>query len=72
MGFAPAEVAAPTLLWQGSEDLMVPVAHGRWLAQRIPSVVAHLEDGEGHLSMYIGAINRMLQGLVATASVRPS
>jgi pimeloyl-ACP methyl ester carboxylesterase len=66
-GFALAEITTPTLLWQGSEDLMVPFAHGKWLAERIPGVVAHLEEGEGHLSIALGAIDRMLQALVATA-----
>jgi pimeloyl-ACP methyl ester carboxylesterase len=64
-GFALAEVAVPTVVWQGSADLMVPIAHGRWLAERIPGVVAHLEAGEGHLSIGVGAIDRMLQELVA-------
>ena len=64
-GFALGEVAVPTVLWQGSADLMVPIAHGRWLAERIPGVVAHLEAGEGHLSIGVGAIDRMLQELVA-------
>lgn len=66
-GFALAEVAAPTVLWQGGQDRMVPIAHGRWLAERIPGVMAHFEEGEGHLSIAIGAIDRMLRELVATA-----
>jgi len=70
-GFALDDVVAPTVLWQGSEDLMVPIAHGRWLAQHVPGVVAHLEEGEGHLSIAIGAIDRMLCELVAAAHGRP-
>src|SRR5436190_693136 len=50
-GFELADIAVPTYLWQGSEDLMVPFAHGRWLSEHIPGVVAHLERGEGHLSI---------------------
>lgn len=56
----------PTYLWQGSEDLMVPFAHGEWLAGQIPGVTAHLEQGEGHLSVGIGALDRMLEELAAT------
>ena len=63
-GFEPAEVTVPTLLWQGVEDLMVPVSHGRWLAANLPNVTAHLEPGEGHLSITLGAIGRMLDELV--------
>lgn len=36
----PAEVQPPTWLWYGGKDTMVPVAHGHWLAERIPD--AHL------------------------------
>jgi pimeloyl-ACP methyl ester carboxylesterase len=67
-GFELADVAVPTYLWQGSEDLMVPFAHGRWLAERIPGVTVHLEQGEGHLSIGIGALDRMLDELTATPS----
>ena len=63
-GFEPADVTVPTLLWQGVEDLMVPVSHGRWLAANLPKVTAHLEPGEGHLSITLGAIGRMLDELV--------
>jgi pimeloyl-ACP methyl ester carboxylesterase len=69
-GFSFAEVAVPTVLWQGTADLMVPVGHGQWLAEQIPGVVAHIQDGEGHLSIGIGSLDRMLQELVAAGSVR--
>jgi pimeloyl-ACP methyl ester carboxylesterase len=69
-GFSLAEVSVPTLLWQGTADLMVPAGHGQWLAERIPGVVAHIEDGEGHLSIGIGSIDRMLQELVAAGSAQ--
>jgi len=63
-GFELADISVPTYVWQGSEDLMVPFTHGRWLAGRIPGVTAHLEQGEGHLSIGIGAMGRMLDELV--------
>ena len=44
-------IATPTFLWQGTEDLMVPLAHGEWLAGEIPGIRAHLVPGEGHLSI---------------------
>jgi pimeloyl-ACP methyl ester carboxylesterase len=62
-GFEPSGIEVPTYLWQGSEDLMVPFAHGQWLAGRIPGVTAHLEPGEGHLSVGLGAVDRMLDEL---------
>ncbi len=65
-GFELAEIAVPTFVWQGSADLMVPFAHGEWLAANIPGVTAHLERGEGHLSVGVGALDRMLDELVTT------
>ncbi|GHH88897.1 hypothetical protein GCM10018793_70260 [Streptomyces sulfonofaciens] len=62
-GFAPEEIAVPAFVWQGSEDLMVPFAHGRWLAAHIPTAVAHLEQGEGHFSIAISAAGQMLEEL---------
>ena len=63
-GFELSAISVPTYVWQGSEDLMVPFAHGQWLVEHIPGVVAHLEPGEGHLSIGIGAMGRMLDELV--------
>ena len=68
-GFDLTEIAVPTLLWQGSADLMVPFAHGQWLGANVPGARAHLEDGEGHLSVGVGALERMLDELVATADI---
>ncbi len=67
-GFDLDAIAVPTYLWQGSEDLMVPFAHGQWLAARIPGVTAHLEPGEGHLSVSLGALDRMLDELAGPAA----
>lgn len=69
-GFSFAKVTAPTLLRQGTADLMAPVGHGQWLAERIPGVVAHIQEGEGHLSIGIGSLDRMLQELVAAGSAQ--
>jgi pimeloyl-ACP methyl ester carboxylesterase len=62
-GFDLDAITVPTYVWQGSEDLMVPFAHGQWLAGRIAGVTAHLEPGEGHLSIGLGAMGRMLDEL---------
>jgi pimeloyl-ACP methyl ester carboxylesterase len=69
-GFALEEISVPTSVWQGSDDLMVPFAHGQWLAAHVPGVSAHLEQGEGHLSIGLGAIDRMFDELVEAG--RPS
>ena len=64
-GFDLGAIAVPVLLWQGSEDLMVPFAHGEWLADHVAGVTAHLLDGEGHLSVGVGALDEMFADLRA-------
>ena len=64
-GFDLAAITTPTFLWQGTEDLMVPLAHGEWLAGEIPGVRAHLVPGEGHLSIGVGRLPEMLGELAA-------
>ena len=68
-GFELAEISVPTMIWQGSADLMVPFAHGRWLASQLPGASVHLEEGEGHLSVGLGALDRMLDELIGTVSI---
>jgi pimeloyl-ACP methyl ester carboxylesterase len=70
-GFSLEEISVPTMIWQGSADLMVPFAHGRWLASRLPAASVHLEDGEGHLSVGLGQLDAMLDELVKAAQQAP-
>ena len=63
-GFALSEVSIPTMIWQGSADLMVPLAHGQWLSAQLPHASIHLEPGEGHLSIGLGELDRMLDELI--------
>ena len=62
---APDRHGVPVWVWQGSDDLMVPAAHGRWLADHVPGSVPHLEAGEGHVSIVVGAVDRMLDAVAA-------
>lgn len=66
-GFDLAEIDGPTAVWQGSEDLMVPYAHGQWLSSHVPGASVHLMEGEGHLSICVGAVDAMLDELVRSA-----
>lgn len=43
------QVLAPVHLWYGEQDVMVPVEHGRWLAENLSDAVLTIYDGEGHL-----------------------
>jgi len=67
-GFGVDEISAPVMIWHGSADLMVPFSHGQWLAAQLPGASAHLEEGEGHLSIALGALDRMLDELVTAGS----
>ena len=50
---------------------MVPFAHGRWLAARIPGARAHLEPGAGDLTMTVTAIGRILDPTCSTSGAGP-
>ncbi len=66
-GFDPADIRVPVTLLQGADDLMVPFAHGQWLAASMPHAHAVLEQGEGHLSIvarHLGAAVRALRSLL--------
>jgi pimeloyl-ACP methyl ester carboxylesterase len=63
-GFDLAEIRVPVTVWQGAQDLMVPLAHGRWLADRVPGARAELRPEHGHLSLEVDAIGEILDGLL--------
>ncbi|HEY3952381.1 MAG TPA: alpha/beta fold hydrolase [Streptosporangiaceae bacterium] len=56
-------------VWQGSEDLMVPKAHGAWLARHIPGARARLRRGEGHLSIGAGGLGPVFDDLIDLAGL---
>jgi pimeloyl-ACP methyl ester carboxylesterase len=67
-GFGLGAIAPPVSLWQGDADLMVPFAHGEWLAAHLPGARVHLLPGEGHLSIGVGRIEEILDDLLAAAA----
>jgi pimeloyl-ACP methyl ester carboxylesterase len=66
-GFDLAAIDVPVSVWQGDQDLMVPPSHGRWLADRLPKARDHVHPGEGHLSLAVGAMDRIVADLAASA-----
>jgi pimeloyl-ACP methyl ester carboxylesterase len=69
LGGAQDHSAAPVSIWQGDQDKMVPFAHGQWLAAHIPGARAHLLPGEGHLSLTVSSLDRILDDLLDLAGL---
>jgi pimeloyl-ACP methyl ester carboxylesterase len=65
----PLDAAGPVAVWQGSEDLMVPRAHGQWLAKHIPGARARLRRGEGHLTFEARGLGQVLDDLIDLAGL---
>ncbi|MGI8491996.1 MAG: alpha/beta fold hydrolase [Acidimicrobiales bacterium] len=53
-GFDLEAVAVPVIIWRADLDLMVPPAHGAWLAAHVPGAKDRLVAGQGHLSLLEG------------------
>lgn len=64
-GFAPGSVRLPVQVWHGQEDLFVPFAHGRWVAEHVPGAEPHLLPDEGHLSTWLRSVPEVHRWLAA-------
>lgn len=64
-GFDLAQISRPILLYHGDDDLFVPVAHGHWLAERIPGVDARIDAADGHLTLYERRVGEAHEWLLA-------
>ena len=69
-GFDLARLAVPVFLWQGEQDLMVPPAHGRWLADAMPGCRARLLPDDGHLTILLNRPAEILADLAAALRTR--
>jgi hypothetical protein len=74
-GFDVSNIAVPVLIIYGSADVLVPSAHGRWLAAHVPGCIVKSEVG-GHLGVdpetEITENARWLQeGLVPVGALSP-
>jgi len=63
-GFDLAAITVPVSIWQGEHDRMVPFAHGRWLAEQVPTARPFLLPAHGHVSL-ANRIDDILADLLA-------
>lgn len=48
---APRVSPGAVEIWHGGQDLMVPAAHARWLAEHVPGARLTFFEAEGHVSL---------------------
>jgi pimeloyl-ACP methyl ester carboxylesterase len=48
-GFDVGTISVPVLIRYGLTDVLVPPAHGEWLAANVPGCIVDVEDTAGHL-----------------------
>jgi hypothetical protein len=57
-------------VWQGDLDLMVPFAHGRWLAHHLHTATARMVPGHGHISLVTRYREEILDDLLDARTTR--
>ncbi|NUT35662.1 MAG: alpha/beta hydrolase [Hamadaea sp.] len=65
-GFDPAAVRVPARLWHGELDELVPAAHSRWLADRMPDAALVTDPAASHAG-HFDATRAALTWLVGQA-----
>jgi pimeloyl-ACP methyl ester carboxylesterase len=51
-GFEVGTIAVPVLIRYGLTDVLVPPAHGEWLADNVPGCIVEAEDEAGHFGAH--------------------
>jgi pimeloyl-ACP methyl ester carboxylesterase len=69
-GFDLGQIRVPVTVWQGDLDLMVPFAHGRWLAHHLHTATARMVPGHGHISLVTRYREEILDDLLDARTTR--
>ena len=64
-GFDVSELEVPVKIRYGTTDVLVPAAHGAWLAEHIPQATVTVDDTGGHLSSPDEALEQLRELVVA-------
>jgi pimeloyl-ACP methyl ester carboxylesterase len=59
-GFDVTEIRVPITIRYGSKDVLVPAAHGAWLADHVPGADVVVDDEAGHLAGPEVVLERMV------------
>jgi pimeloyl-ACP methyl ester carboxylesterase len=70
-------ISAPTLVWYGRTDVLVPPSHGDWLAANVPGCVVRVDEESGHLGSdpeqeIAENVGWLLDGVPPPGSSRPN
>lgn len=76
-GFDIATISVPVLVRYGLTDVLVPPAHGEWLAANVPGCIVDVEDTAGHLGAnpeeeIAGNIRWLSEGIAPAGAGTPS
>jgi pimeloyl-ACP methyl ester carboxylesterase len=63
-GFDLSGITLPVQLWHGTADDTVPLLHGRTLAKQLPDCTIHVIEGEGHFSLPVNHMERILLQMI--------
>ena len=64
-GFDVSEITVPVEIRYGEGDVLVPAAHGRWLARHVPGASVTVQQDHGHLSTPDDQLERLRALVIA-------
>ncbi len=64
-GFELRDIDVPVHMWYGDADNIVPLEHGKFMAERIPNAMLRVRRDEGHLGG-LGASHEVLSAVLGT------